>query len=176
MVSKKCFRCDQTGPLQNDEQCPAKDKVCHKCHKMGHFAAVCKTKLDTFKRTNYHPSKRGGMQRPQRVDYLVEDDGYTFSVSEDHVQSVEDGTINITVGGAHIKDILIDSGASCNIIDKQTWEDLKRQGIKCESKKETQKVFPYGSRKPLETLGKFNFVIQFNKEETEAEFMISGKG
>ena len=116
------------------------------------------------------------MQRPQRVDYLVEDDGYTFSVSEDHVQSVEDGTINITVGGAHIKDILIDSGASCNIIDKQTWEDLKRQGIKCESKKETQKVFPYGSRKPLETLGKFNFVIQFNKEETEAEFMISGKG
>ena len=117
------------------------------------------------------------MRRPQRVDYLVEDDGYTFSVSDNHVQNVEDGTINITVGGAHIKDMLIDSGASCNIIDKQTWEDLKRQGIKCESKKETQKVFPYGSRKPLETLGKFNSVIQFNKEETEAEFIvISGKG
>lgn len=76
--------------------------------------------------------------------------------------------LSISQSGAHTKEILIHSGASCNIIDKQTWEDLKRQGIK---------VFLYGSRKPLETLGKYNSVMPFNKEETEVQFVvISGKG
>ena len=76
--------------------------------------------------------------------------------------------LSISQSGAHTKEILIHSGASCNIIDKQTWEDLKRQGIK---------VFLYGSRKPLETLGKYNSVMPFNKEETEAQFVvINGKG
>ena len=64
---------------------PAKDKECHKCYETGHFAGVCKTKPDTFKRTNHQHSKRVGMRKPQRVYYLVNDDDYTFSVSADHV-------------------------------------------------------------------------------------------
>ena len=64
----------------------------------------------------------------------MEADDYIFFMSEDHVQR-EDGAINITVGGAHI---LINSGTWCNIINKQTWQELKRQGIVCETRKEAQ--------------------------------------
>ena len=51
--------------------------------------------------------------------------------------------------------VLIDSGSSCNIIDQMTWEELKQKGIKCKSKRTTQKLYPYGNSEPLSTLGKF---------------------
>ena len=38
---KKCGRCGRT---HKRDQCPAKDKECNKCHKIGHFAAKCRTK------------------------------------------------------------------------------------------------------------------------------------
>lgn len=38
---RKCGRCGRT---HKRDQCPAKDKECNKCHKIGHFAAQCRTK------------------------------------------------------------------------------------------------------------------------------------
>ncbi|KMQ83817.1 transposon ty3-i gap-pol polyprotein [Lasius niger] len=38
----KCYRCGYRGHVQSDEKCPAKDKECTKCHKRGHFAAMCR--------------------------------------------------------------------------------------------------------------------------------------
>lgn len=38
---KKCGRCRCT---HKRDQCPAKDKECNKCHKIGHFAAKCRTR------------------------------------------------------------------------------------------------------------------------------------
>ena len=39
---KKCFRCGKNPHPRN--ACPAKDVICRKCQKRGHFAAVCRTK------------------------------------------------------------------------------------------------------------------------------------
>ena len=41
---KRCYRCDLTGHTQDDMRCPARDKECRKCLKVGHFAKCCKTK------------------------------------------------------------------------------------------------------------------------------------
>ena len=41
---KRCYRCDLTGHTRDDKRCPARDKECRKCHKVGHFAKCCKTK------------------------------------------------------------------------------------------------------------------------------------
>ena len=41
-------------------------------------------------------------------------------------------TINVLVGGISVR-VLIDSGASTNVIDKGTWEELKSQKIECKS-------------------------------------------
>ena len=40
----KYFRCDREGHLAKRETCPARDKMCRSCGKVGHFAIVCKTK------------------------------------------------------------------------------------------------------------------------------------
>ena len=86
-------------------------------------------------------AKRGkgrGQQRSggkNRANCVKDDDEYAFSVYDKCVLSVDSGTVQLKVGGAIIKGVLIDSGASCNVVDKETWEDLQSQGIKCESEK-----------------------------------------
>ncbi|UYV66753.1 K02A2.6-like [Cordylochernes scorpioides] len=40
---RKCFRCGYYQGLSK-EQCPAKDAICNKCRKKGHFSKVCHTK------------------------------------------------------------------------------------------------------------------------------------
>ena len=44
--------------------------------------------------------------------------------------------VNIVVGGVEITGV-INSGASCNIVDKNTWEEMKKKKIKCTSSKAT---------------------------------------
>ena len=115
---------------------------------------------------------RGNKQREDCIEDDDEDD-----VFGECVLSGDGGTVQLKVGGAIIKGVLIDSGASCNVVDKDTWEDLKSQGIKCQSEKGTQKLFRYGSAEPLSTLGKFCTFVQLDDHVVEAEFVvISGKG
>ena len=54
------------------------------------------------------------------VDY---DDEYAFTVSGDEKLN-SSGLIDITVGR-----VVIDSGSSCNIVDKDNWEILRRKGV-----------------------------------------------
>ena len=57
-----CGNCDLSGPHPNGRQCPAYGKRCFKCHKIDHFAAVCRTKQYT--ETLLH--------KPQSSDSLLE--------------------------------------------------------------------------------------------------------
>ena len=67
---------------------------------------------------------------------------------------------------------MIDTGASCNVVYKETWQDLKTQGIKCTSQKRTHNVYRYGATEPLNTLGKFRPLVKLNEKDTEAEFLV----
>jgi hypothetical protein len=42
-----CFRCGREGHYARDKYCPAKSATCRKCRNVGHFAAVCKSKVNT---------------------------------------------------------------------------------------------------------------------------------
>ena len=61
----------------------------------------------------------------------------------------------ICVGGVQLKNVLIDSGATCNIVDRATWESLKQEGVKCQSRKCEKKLFAYSQTKPIEVVGTF---------------------
>ena len=41
-LSAKCSRCGKS-PSHDRQQCPARDAVCHKCAKHGHFQSVCRS-------------------------------------------------------------------------------------------------------------------------------------
>ena len=69
------------------------------------------------------------------------------------------GVVDLCVGGVLVENVLIDSGATCNIVDHTTWESLKQKGMKCQSRKCGKKLFAYGQTKPIEVVGTFESEI-----------------
>lgn len=60
-----------------------------------------------------------------------------------------------SVGGIVLDSVLFDSGASCNLIDYNTWSNMKQNRIECESKVSDKKLFAYGEKELLEVIGTF---------------------
>ncbi|KAK3097548.1 hypothetical protein FSP39_010680 [Pinctada imbricata] len=165
---KLCFRCGNKGHFGKDLTCPARDKLCNKCGREGHFAICCKTRVPQAR-------KQGkGKPRVRHVEEQSGEDEFAFSVSG---FADNNNQITVKVGGVNIK-MLIDSGASCNIIDKQMWTNLKDKKIKCKSEKTVRKIYAYGNPKPLPILGVFYAdVITRKRQKENVDFIvIDGKG
>ena len=73
--------------------------------------------------------------------------------------------------------MIIDSGSSANVIDRILWEELKKQHIKCVSKRSAKKLYAYGSTSPLEVIGTFTADLSLANKCVSAEFtVIQGRG
>jgi len=84
--------------------------------------------------------------------------------------------IEVTIGGCKLS-VVIDSGASTNIIDKQTWEWLKRNKVKSKSARSDKTLYAYVSQTPLDVIGTFSCEVSAGSNIVSAEFcMINGKG
>ena len=87
-------------------------------------------------------------------------------------------TVKANIGGVDMQ-ILVDSGATKNIVDVTTWEWLKQNHIICESKvaQRHKKLYSYASTTPLQVKGTFSTTVKIGVRETTAEFLvIKGKG
>lgn len=60
---------------------------------------------------------------------MDDEDEYAFATIEGTINSFEDGTVNICVGDVRANHVLIDYVASCNIIDKELWGQLKNKRL-----------------------------------------------
>ena len=112
--------------------CPARSKKCNACGEIGHFAVCCKTK----ERKPLRRDDEGRNNTRGRVYQLSEDsatgqqDYYAFTVGVG--QPTSGSEVDLKVGGVTLPAVLIDSGASCNVIDQATWEVLKKKSVQCE--------------------------------------------
>ena len=106
---------------------------------------VCK---DPTLSTNHHDWQ----EAMEMSCWLRSEDDFAFSVQSD-IRDIT--TIDIELGGIQLEGVLVDSGSTCNVIDRETWETLKRKNIKCRSWKSNQKLYSYGSEEPLNTAGEF---------------------
>ena len=64
--------------------------------------------------------------------------------------------------------MIIDSGASCNVISRNVWEYLKANKVACVSTKASKKLYAYGSNQPLQVAG------MFTAEVSVRESVLSG--
>ena len=60
--------------------------------------------------------------------------------------------------------MLIDSGATCNILDRQLRDFLKKTSIKCKCYFTEKKIYAYGSKEPLKLAGGFKAKVFFNNK------------
>ena len=83
----------------------------------------------------------------------------------------------VQVGGIPI-DMIIDSGASCNVVDRKLWEHLKRRKIQCMSTCYLHNLYPYGSKEPLQVAGKFTAQVAVGEKLADSvDFtVIEGEG
>ena len=87
-------------------------------------------------------------------------------------------SLNVSVGGVKL-DVLMDSGATHNIIDEDTWMYLKSKAITCTSsaKPAGQQLYTYASTRPLQVKGTFTCDVRAGRGQALADFfVIKGKG
>ena len=80
-------------------------------------------------------------------------DYYAFAVGVG--QPTSGSEVDLKIGGVMLPTVLIDSGASCNVIDQTTWEVLKKKTVQYESKKSSKKLFANGQKDSIEMIGTF---------------------
>ena len=61
--SKHCFKCGNHYGPNHLQSCPAKDKICSKCAKRGHFAKVCRST-----NVNYQGNKNEEQQEEPEIE------------------------------------------------------------------------------------------------------------
>ncbi|CAL1586203.1 unnamed protein product [Knipowitschia caucasica] len=154
---KVCFRCGHGDHFAKDQKCPARGQTCRQCNGKDHYAKMCKSK-----------GSRGSVKY---VDEKQEKD-FAFVVRDNS----NTDSLTFNVGGVDLV-MLIDSGATTNIVDENTWEGLKKKKINCESAKSDKKLYTYSSKEPLPVKGVFTCDVKIGKRATQAEFtVIAGQG
>ena len=162
-----CDRCGNTGHYSGDPTCPARGKTCSHCSGPNHFAAVCKSRSS--------PTSRVYLVHQMSGDESEDEPAFAFHLKD---SSSRGPTVKANIGGVDMQ-ILVDSGATKNIVDVTTWEWLKQNRIICESKvaQRHKKLYSYASTTPVQEKGTFSTTVKIGPKETTAEFLvINGKG
>ena len=139
-----------------------KGKTCSKCQGNGPFAKMCSSKC------HVQGGKKPVRQDKQRIDAVESNNSeHAFAVN-----SHNPSTLEVTVG-RRILNMLIDSGASINMMSAMTWEKVKREGVECSSRTSSdKKLFPYASDKPLPVNGTFTCDVKSGRRMAYSDFPV----
>lgn len=157
----ECGHCALTGHKSGDEKCPAKGKKCLKCGKIDHFARKCFTKGNT-----QQPSK---VFKREPIRLINEyDDVFCIYTGERN-----DNKIWCKIGGVEVE-VVVDSGTKRNIVDRESWADLKAKNIVTTWRRKKVDVgfTSYGGHR-LNFLGMFEANVQVGPKQVMAKFYVA---
>ncbi|XP_028416022.1 uncharacterized protein K02A2.6-like [Dendronephthya gigantea] len=170
-----CRNCGETWPHVPSKPCPAFGKSCRSCGKQNHFARVCRS------RPQNRNTQRQGQQRPRREQLnqisedIVSDDeeGYIYATNTDgeHANVISRPQLPVVINGVEIV-MMIDSGASVNILDKAAYEQIVTQNDHIQLQKTSTRIYAYGAAEPLALLGKFQATIETLSSKTNGSFYV----
>ncbi|PAA47987.1 hypothetical protein BOX15_Mlig015622g2, partial [Macrostomum lignano] len=137
----KCIRCGESGHRTCEA---ARGKTCRNCNKVGHLAKACLSKPASSRKVHAIAEEQPSDQQQRDSDSSCE----VFCLTP---QRKRLPLVKADING-HATDLLIDSGASCNLMDSKTFKAIG--GTADDLRESKQRVFPFGSSEPLTTLGK----------------------
>lgn len=164
----KCSRCGQSTHVA--QNCWALKLVCHHCNKLGHLQKMCLLKHKPKER---YPEQRHKHAQKVRTVTSIDQNPSSDSESEE-IFTVDTGSqkpkCEVKING-HPLTVLIDSGASVNIIGKDIASETLNMKIL-----PTQKLYPYGSKKPLKLYGQFSAPVAVKNRVDTATFYVTESG
>ena len=94
----------------------------------------------------------------------ISDKDYLYTMTN----TKHNNKVNVTIGGAKFQ-TTIDSGATINVIDRDTFNKMQDIKLTCTN----NKAFAYNTKSPVEFLGKFEAVIETQKQISVATFHVA---
>ena len=157
--SSKCFKCGNDWPHEGGmDNCPAKNRRCNKCHQKGHYRKLCPEKPEKRKH-----SKSKAYRVTEEDSDDDEDDGYVFSVGK----STGLPHVMLKVQGVSVP-FLVDTGASVDIIDSQTYRLIGDPPLK----KTKRKVYSYNSGESIPAMGQVHCGLESKDRFLETDLLV----
>ncbi|XP_055622556.1 uncharacterized protein K02A2.6-like [Toxorhynchites rutilus septentrionalis] len=182
-----CYRCGTNGHIGTSEICKARNQVCRRCKKVGHFEAICrKSTFGSIGASKIIKPKRirligsNDIQQPQKLeksDDKSPDESRDSKMYYCFYGGNESNVVDCNVGGIPLK-LLVDSGSDINVIHKEAWTLLKQRCIKVinSQKGSSQIIKGYGCDIPLRILGTFEAEISIASRTILAKFFVVEEG
>lgn len=170
----KCNRCGYSGHSGSYPKCPAVGKTCNICNAVGHFASQCKTKRRVSgtlekpagKRPRFEPVKK----EVNQIENQDSGDEYLF-----HIDGMD--KVPVKVGGVEVE-LIVDSGATVNVLSVTDWEYLKTRHVKVSAQDpaSAKKLLSYGSKVPLKVIGSFWAEVVAGRSTIQDRFFVVENG
>lgn len=155
-----CYCCGNVGHRAKDPRCPAEGMSCNNCHKLGHFARVCRStsnqKDQNKKNTSQDRINKGTTGSHGEIRYVYgaslpatggssSEEEYVFELGA--TGKMPHAIVKI---GDFPVDLIVDSGATVNVLDN----------------------FHIGSSTPLSIQGCFTAHVSHKDSSTSATFVV----
>lgn len=128
------FDCQRCGKKHGVKSCPAYNKRCRKCHKVGHFFNFCKSKninvVDDLENKNFKRNSSDDCSNESESKLYLDAihlNCKVYSVEDDWCETVKIGNKSLTVK--------LDTGAQCNVLSYNLAKELNVPIVKTKVKK-----------------------------------------
>ena len=101
------------------------------------------------------------VQEPEQHD---DDYNYLFGIGDEIATDVN---VSVDIGGVRTE-VLIESGASMNVVDPKLWEKMKAQNVRCKTELSEKPK----TRKPLTVAGRLTAEVSLLSVKTIADFYV----
>ena len=176
-----CRNCGLSYPHQGGKtQCPAWGKTCFACNKQNHFQRQCMSS-NKFQRplvrskTHMSQSRTHSVQQVRQVDIEVQqamktdetDEEYAFVLEEQRLKKLP--YAQVVINGFPVN-MLIDTGASVNILDEQTFRGFPEP---IDLNRSHTTIHSYASPTPIKIMGHFEGQVRHKQNTVKAVFHVA---
>jgi hypothetical protein len=179
----ECFSCGNKGHRSKSSECPALNKQCGICRKIGHFAHKCYKRLkpneDSSYKNNWNRHDRSNQRKTSFIRNITSELVHNNNVNESDeiVFNLNAGTdIDCIVGGVSMK-MIVDTGSTANIIGEDDWKNFQNQfNIQHQLIGSDKSFKAYGSKEFLQVIGRIKMKLEIDGKTADVWFYVIKNG